>query len=356
MGNTIAAIALIAFVGYGSASGSGEAVPSKEKPAPTCRAHATESFEFYVDPWINLHHLLFEWARSEEKPLPGDRRPILTIPEKAKELPPAESAAWSTALSFYRANLVAKNMTFDAGLTESKRFLIGLRCQAPDSASAPAEMGPWILALKAAMPVYEAHFWPEHRVVNAALADRLAASAAQLEAYFAQKLPATLGGTWPPSKVRVDLSIYAGTFGGYTTIQPDHIMMGSTDEVKQGIGAVDTLFHEITHSASIEDALIADLERIFAKSGKKVPPELRHVMQFYTSSWLLQQTLGKDAANYRPLAEKNGLYDRILVWRNHREQLDRLWAPFLRGEINREQAITNLAADTPGEGAKAANP
>lgn len=355
MGNTIVAMVLIAFVGVGSPSGSGEIQPPNEKPSPACRVQTTESFEFYVDPWINLHHLLFEWARSEEK-LPGDRRPVLAIPEKTKELPPAELKPWTAALSFYRTNLVAKKLIFDPGLTESKRFLLSLDCQAPDPAKAPAELRDWLVALKAAMPIYEVHFWPEHRKVNAALAERLATSAAELEGHFAEKLPATLGGTWPQSKLRVDLSTYAGEFGGYTTNHPDHVMMGSTDEVKQGIGAVDTLFHEVTHCASLEDPLLADLERIFAKSGKIVPPNLSHVMQFYTPSWLLQQKLGKDAGDYRPLAEKNGLYDRIPVWRSHRDQLDRFWAPFLRGEVDREQAITNLAADTPVASSKGANP
>ena len=33
------------------------------QPAPITRVAASVHFDFHSDPWINLHHFLYQWAR-----------------------------------------------------------------------------------------------------------------------------------------------------------------------------------------------------------------------------------------------------------------------------------------------------
>ena len=77
----------------------------------------TQRFDLHSDPWINLHHFLYQWARADEGI--GAGRQMVEVPERASigELSAADHAAWNEALDFYRQS-VARLDHFDQSMLE----------------------------------------------------------------------------------------------------------------------------------------------------------------------------------------------------------------------------------------------
>src|SRR5688572_13551178 len=62
------------------------------------RVSTSERFELHSDPWINLHHFLYHWAR--EKRGLGTGRQQVVVPERssAAQLSEHERRVWETAV------------------------------------------------------------------------------------------------------------------------------------------------------------------------------------------------------------------------------------------------------------------
>jgi hypothetical protein len=73
----------------------------------TTAVAATKHFGFYSDPWINLHHLLYQWAR-EDAGL-GTGRRYVSVPERSSiaELSTEERRTWLRAVEFYRDSVTS---------------------------------------------------------------------------------------------------------------------------------------------------------------------------------------------------------------------------------------------------------
>jgi hypothetical protein len=135
---------------------------------------ASERFGFHSDPWINLHHFLYQWARLDLGLSMG--RVPASMPERASltQLSSDERRDWSRGLEFYRDSVAGRNH-FDAEMLLLKRDLMNL---AGDPLARPPDRIKGIAAaLSSAMPVYERTWWPDHDQANrtwiAALMPRL---------------------------------------------------------------------------------------------------------------------------------------------------------------------------------------
>src|SRR5262245_18499262 len=91
----------------------------RTKPAPFVTA--TDHFEVYSDPWINLHHLLYQWGREDRGMVTG--RP--PIPERSSlgKLSREERDTWLKAAAFYRDSVAAR-FHLDLEMLRFKRSLI----------------------------------------------------------------------------------------------------------------------------------------------------------------------------------------------------------------------------------------
>jgi len=69
-GAVAALLLLAAGVRHGVAQG-----PAQTRNAPATLVVATERFVFHSDPWINLHHFLYQWA-GEDKGLGTGRQQV----------------------------------------------------------------------------------------------------------------------------------------------------------------------------------------------------------------------------------------------------------------------------------------
>lgn len=319
--------------------------PAEETVVSTLSCHRTETerFVFHHDPWINLHHFLFQWARSEAT-LPGDRRESVEVPERGDigGLDPAERTAWEQAVGFYRERLVQGDPLFDRNLIELRESLKSIACSEAGGGKG-IDPEAWTV-LEAAMPVYRRHWWPAHRAANQAWIASLAEELDRYEAPLAARLAHAYGGRWPEDRLRVDVSAYANSTRAYTTNDPDVITLTSTDPHKSGLNALEMVFHEASHATFFEDRLVEQLDEAFARHSAEAPRFLFHLIQFLTPPELVRSVVEEEKREgFIPYDQRADVFQGSR-WTRLREATEIPWRAFLAGEIERSEALDRIAA------------
>jgi hypothetical protein len=297
---------------------------------------STERFSIHSSPWINLHHFVYQWARSETERPRGDTRRPIRVREKSEldELSADEQAAWQQAIDGYK-KIVARPLTFDEELIRTKVRLFEIdRQEAEDSED---EL---IRLLAAAMPVYEQHWWQEHDRRNRDWATRLVPRIAEHEIRFGERLAAAWHGRWPEKKIRMDLAVYSNWTEAYTTNNPGHIMLSGRGENLWL--DFELVFHEASHSMPLSGDYQRALSKEFEAQGREEPERLWHALHFYTAGELTRQlTAELGVEGYQSYAEAGGFYRRA-SWAGYREAFDRYWRPYLDLEIDRREALAGI--------------
>lgn len=330
------------LVGCTHADAGAPAAPAQAASASAgdCYRVESERFVFHSDPWINLHHFLFQWARDGAERSPQDRRPAVEVPEKAElgHLGRKERESWQRAVDFYRERLIAKKLLFD-------RDLIALRDQLATIACSPA--GPEILdpevraVLVDAMPVYRRHWLPQHDAANRAWVQEQMEKLERFEAHLAERLATAYGGEWPPGRIRVDVVAYANWAGSYTTNHPDHITVAGPSY--EGLAGVEILFHEASHASFFEQRLLGQIAAAFIPIGLEPPSRLFHAIQFATPAEILRSLLSdEERKGFRSVADQ--VYARNPFSEQYGVVLE-YWRPFLDGKTTRLKALYQIATE-----------
>lgn len=296
-----------------------------------CHRVESERFVFHSDPWINLHHFLFQWARDVSQRQPGDRRPAVEVTEKAQleDLEAGEQRTWERALDFYRERLIATDPVFDRQLIAIRGRLAAIACSAVGPETIDGELR---TPLMEAMPVYRQRWWPEHHAANLAWIRGRLDELKSYEAALARRLAEAYGGEWPPERVRVDVAAYANWAGAYTTNHPDQVTISSTGT--KGLDGLETLFHEVSHASFFEQRILGQLAAAFRPYGADPPRRLFHVIQFATPAELLRSMLSaEERGSFRSVAERVA------------ERVGWHWRPFLDGQVERAEALDRIAAE-----------
>lgn len=312
------------------------AAPAQE--APSCRVAQSERFVFYSDPWINLHHFLFQWARNLPEPLEGDRRPPVEILEadQLAGLPDEERAAWTAALDLYREELASENMLFNDRLVRLRNALIAADCGRLDGTAVAPNIQD---ALASAMPIYRARWWNRHDQANRAWIAEQTALLESHEQALAQRLEQVYDGAWPDQPVRLDVGFYGNWAGGYTTNGPDVVTLEGRSY--PGLQGLEMIFHEVSHASFFEQPLKRDLSAAFAKLGERRPSLLSHTIQFMTPPEILRALLSEEE---KPDFDSAG--EAVLTrgrMRNQYEAVKPHWQAYLSGEITRTAALAQIA-------------
>jgi hypothetical protein len=342
-------ISLILLLGLSSAAvllcGCGTAARPGLQSSGDCHRVESERFALYSDPWVNLHHFLFEWARNVPERQPGDRRRAVDVPERAQiaQLDEGERQAWERALTLYRERWIARDLVEDEDLISFRGALASIACMAAGPERTPADAR---AALTDAMAVYRRHWWPGHHARNLKRINELLAGLSGHERFLAEGIAKAYGGRWPAARVRVDVSAYASWTGAYTTNHPDQITFSSTAYPDTpGLNILELLFHEVSHATFFEEPFLAELEAAFRARGAAVPDGLAHYLQFVTPAELLRSGLrGEELRGFRPYGERSGLYERSRTTAQ-RILLEKHWLPFLAGKVTRTEALDRIAAE-----------
>jgi hypothetical protein len=273
-------------------------------------------FEFHSEFWINLHQFLLREAA-------------------AAKAAPSDSPEWRDAVSYYRRAMVPQDPMGPAGEAVNNR----LAAAGSAAELRPDGLDPELRAvLSKAAPVYRSRWWPEHNKSNLAWIDAVQPLLAKYGASMCRDIAAAYQTPWPAAPIRADVAAFAGPLGAYTTVEPTHITISSTDRGYQGDAALEMLFHESSHSldgkvraALDEERLARDL--VFKRRG------FSHAVLFYTA--------GEIARRYLPGYEMYGVRNRIFEegWPEGFPVLEKDWKPYLDGHTDLESAVRAVVSD-----------
>jgi hypothetical protein len=301
-------------------------------------------FVLYSNFWVNLHHVLYEQAR-----LRTERPVVRTQSGTAKTggmlltldaLTEKERQDWNSAVDEYEAKLAPHDLLFDEDMVLMNDRLAEMGDD--ETAEVTGFRSGVIAALAKAAHVYRTHWWPEDDLANRAWVDSVAPLVEELGAQIARRLSSIYHAPWPKNAIHVDVCVYAGVFGGYTTLEPLHLTVSSRDPRNQGLAAFEMLFHEASHG--LADPVRIALNREFLAQQKAIPRDLWHALLFYTTGEVVRQMMaGVGNESYRPYAEQNHLYERD--WQTYQKALDRDWGPYLENRSDFPTAIKRLASD-----------
>ena len=322
-------------------------------------------FEFHSGFWMNLHHFLYHEARARQ--LAKDSResggkssaPVLRqTPGSSISLSPAEQKLWDEAIAFYLANYTMKDLQVNIDLIllkdqlgdfEDCDELTGKKKLACD-AGLPGKEG---AVLESVAAVYRAHWWPAHNRANRRWVIGVAPLVREQGVGLSERLAEIYQSKWPKEKIRVEVCAFANFAGAYTTLDPLHVTISSTDPRNQGSDALEVLFHESSHGLAIpvQNAITRECRQ----REKPIPRNLWHALIYYTTSEVLRPII-QGAANdpnatgtsqkpkMPPMPEelKNNLTQR--GWEDYLHVLTTYWQPYLDGRVNFEDAIAHMVS------------
>lgn len=252
----------------------------------------------------------------------------------------AEQTAWNEAVAYYEARL-ARQRSFTKIKLGIRFYLIGmgdlddeLRSAVPDTL---------IQVLQAALPVYQACWWPEQDRINRAWIAELLPKAEAYEGEIRKRIEVFHQTEWPDARIPVDAVNFVSRQGANTTTGGDHIQVGVSNAGYQDYAALEMLFHEASHTIvgprsgpSIE-AINAAAESI----NIRMPRIFWHVVLFYTSGEATRQVLAEADVPYEQYMFTHGPMSHG-TWAEWRPALEAEWQPYLEGDVDLQTAAHKL--------------
>ena len=327
-GRALAAVSLIA-------AGLWTPLGAQEPPSPDRRdalVAATGTFRFYSDARLNLHDLLV-WRIESGDPVDPRSSCVADLPETQRE-------AFREVEALYRERL-------GWSVADRRRVLLDLRFHLighPDVEIAPDDVVSEAVArLDAGLAAYEACWWTDHDARNRHwIAEMLPRVRAHEDAVMS-RLARLYEGEWA-LPIPVDVVGYSSRTGANTIVNPDHILLSGAEGVHEGYAGLEILFHEASHTL-VHPRFGAVGEALAEASGDlgldRPPPELWHVVLFYTTGRVVESSLEEAGVDgYEPYLYAEGLFER--AWPEYRAPVETHWQPYIDGETNMREAMAHL--------------
>jgi hypothetical protein len=327
---------------------------TREMQAQEANSGPRPIFEFHSGFWLNLHHFLYEQARLEEQ-MQTSHGPAGKAGAAPVIVHDDSPPAWRAALDYYRKNMAHRDLLFDQNMVLINGRLADLetcpdlsgRTIASCTSGLQANM---IAALEGAAPIYRSRWWTDHDRKNRDWIDGDAPLVRHIGLPLAEDLSSVYQKPWQREPIRVDVVIYAGPFGAYTSLDPTHITVASGDPRNEGLAGFEILFHEASHALAVpvQDAIAEDCRL----RDIPIPRDLWHALLFYTTGEMVRRAAAEGklqlpgaetkAASYTPYAYRNNLYSR--GWEDYLRLLEAYWQPYLDGRTDFEHAIRAVVA------------
>jgi len=313
--------------------------PPRDRSPRATRIVATDRFAFHSDPWINLHHFLYQWSR-EDQGLEIGRHPV-PMPERRTvgELSATDQTVWLSAVGFYR-DAVASRGNFDADMMRIKARLVIL---GGDPSAAPPDVIPGIAdALRATMPIYLKKWWPRHDEANRRWIGNVLPRLRRHEAAFVRLTTRVDESKWPDVPWRIDVTAYPNYRAGYTT-REGHIVMFSTDPRNQDLYSLEMVLHEVQHAQALEGTTHTAITDAFDAARTKAPGNLSHAIIFATAGEFVRSIAASEGnAGYTPYWIREG-FENLDGWKELVRPVSEYWLPVVRGEVSRVEGLNALA-------------
>ncbi|MBD8525967.1 hypothetical protein [Pseudomarimonas arenosa] len=269
------------------------------------RIAALQRIEFLSNLHVNQHHFLHALARERGDPLDYLRehaKPALSEPDLA----PLQSA-----IDYYRAHLVKRNLLFDGYLHNVKLHL--MEHASADALSVGKMQQGLYQALLNTRPIYEEHFWPAHDAANRQLVMQTLSLLRKIEQPTLARIEQLAAGSCP-EKITVHLSWFANAVGAYTTIEPQTVAVIESRHGDSAVGRdnfVELVFHEPTHAVILQDrgsvaeAIAAASDRL----GARAPRDLWHAILFFFVGVAVQEQLAQQGRpDYELYMKRNEVF------------------------------------------------
>lgn len=309
-----------------------------EAPSLAAVHETTAHYAFRSHPWLTLHHFLYQWACTEGASRRCASRITVSEKDDLGALTDQEQAAWDDALDVYR-DLQDRNLLFDDALIDAKEHLR----RHPDTVAADLDALPLDLdeALRAAMPVYRAHWWAQHRDHAQTWMAETAAALRPVEAEAVAMMEHVYDGTWPSAPVQIDVMPYTRWSGAYTTVRPVHVTM-TADAAGGDLRDLETLFHEPAHGNFFFQPLKRTLRDTFVAYDRTPPDRLWHSVIFYVAGEVTRRTAAAPDADFEPY------WTRIRAFTDgprkaHFDAMKHTLGALFNGMIERDAAFDGLA-------------
>lgn len=293
---------------------------------PLVTADHASRYEFVSSPWVNLHNFLVKQgksARGYDDDALGTRGYLPEDTAAARLLTPSERARWTAAVNFLAGAELADRIGIDSlvmGVSNP------LAAAAPNGNLDDVPLRPDLRrVLLDVMPIYRAVWWTGHDGRNQRWIGSMRDQLRGRERCLAHRAEEVLRAPWPSGPIRVDASVYANWFGAYSTHRPTHITMSANARGTQGAYGLEVLLHETGHAMMfvVDSALAVEAGR----QRKVVPPQLSHLLLFYTAGALVKEIEPAHA----PFADAFRIWGQNDTARHYRELIEREWQPYLSG-------------------------
>jgi hypothetical protein len=281
----------------------------------------TEHFVFRSRFAFNEHDRLRRWALEEDRGLPCDA-----------------DEGFRRAVESFRA------------IDEDRRAGLRIRYWLYDPALALDDsLGPvpaWYpIAMRDGEASYRRCYWDDDDRANRVWIDRAAEHIRRAEDAMVARLTRAFAIEWPREPIPVDVVPIVDWMGANTVVDPNHVLVASQHGGHDGVGAIEVVFHEASHTrispngGGVITALIAEAER----TNVELPRDLWHAILFYTVGHATQATIRElSGEEYEMYLDSQGVLDR--AWPALREPLERVWRPYLEGETTQEAAVASMCA------------
>ena len=339
-------------------------VPSPGRGSSVTPAQAREAaeetrlwmpvFQFRNGFWVNLEHFLYlqaRLARGLSVAPNGGPSPVAWRAADLSALAPAERTAWQNAVDYYERNFADFDLAYDSSLTRVDRRLSEMSDCADLTGKSgnvcDADLDPGLAnALEQAAPIYRAHWWPEQQSANRAWIEQASRMVREYGGKPAELLANLFNNTWPADPIPIDVTLYAGPYGAYSTLFPLHVDISSDDPQNQGILALEVVFRESSHA--IAEPASEEIASACHRDTKPEPRGLWPALVFYTTMHVFRQAfpgtgaVGASTPNAAAFVAAHNHYVAERGWQNYDALLALYWQPFLDGRWDMHSAIDQL--------------
>lgn len=311
-------------------------------PCTLTAGNSPSHFEFESSPWVNLYNFLVKEgkaARGIDDDGLGARGYAAEDTAAIRPLEVDEAQRWNAVVDFFARVEIPNRLGIDSLV---QKINVPIATAAPNGNLDDVTLHPEIQrALRDAMPIYRAVWWPAHAERNRRWIARMHLLLAGRERCLVGRAEEIFRAPWPNTPVEVHATVFASWFGAYSTHHPTRITVSANARGTQEWYGVEVLLHEAAHGMlqPLDSALAAEA----AQRGKLLPKEFSHLLLFYTAGALVKE----QAPAHIPFADAFGTWRQNGAARRYRDLLDREWRPYLSGSRTFEDAIRRLVEGLP---------
>ncbi len=294
-------------------------------------ANIISGFQFQSSQWVNLHHFLYERARSKKEPSVVANEIVLSD-EHSKTL--------KAAIAFYKKAYINRSLLFDDQLSLIKTQLSHTKNNFVNNQLSNNKIPDVLLThLNAVASIYEKHFWAGHHNENTVWINKAKTLLTKHGEIIQDKLEKIFQHKLYITPIKYDI-VYAPAYwaGAYT--MDGHAVITSSRADYQSLAALEMVFHEASHGKILRpmQTEMKALEQTFHYIHEK---QLWHALQFYTVGEVVKTSLAQHGiAGYQPYAYKNGLYNRS--WAKYEPLIVRFWQPYIDGKTDMKFALQEI--------------